>query len=251
MQLKIDWHRQHAAVWRAYSQALRPVAAIDPVRLEDLVGLERQAQALAANTEQLLAGADYQHALLWGARGCGKSSLVKAIFNHYRAQGLRLVELDPSDLSVLPALIDALREQSQSFVLFIDDLGFDAPGAHSRSLKVLLEGSIELPPSNVALYVTANRRNLLPEFERDRSAALHPGDELQESASLSERFGLNLSFHLWDPERYLTWIAERLQLPVERFRTEAETFALARGARSGRVARQFIQRYAATDGKVL
>ena len=245
-QLALDWERQHAAIWRNYSHDLRAVVDIDPISLEQLSGVDAQAQSLCDNTECLLADAKAEHALLWGARGCGKSSLVKAVFNRYRQRGLRLLEIDPGDLSALPLLTDYLRGLQQRFIIFVDDLGFDQPSATSRSLKVLLEGSVELVPSNVVLYATANRRHLLP--EDDSSATkLHPGDEVQERISLTDRFGLNLSFYSWERESFLRWISEQLQVPVEQIAREADLFASARGARSGRVASQFVAYYRRTQ----
>ena len=241
MSCGFDWQEHHAAIWRSYLNGLKPVADIDPIALEQLSGVERQAASLCANTEALLAGQAAEHALLWGARGCGKSSLVKAVFNHYRAQGLRLVEVDSGDLAALPAIVDDLRAAPQSFVVFIDDVGFDQPSAASRSLKVLLEGSIELPPANIALYLTANRRHLLSEGAYPD--ALHPEDENQERLSLADRFGLNLSFYAWQRQQFLDWISSELNTSAASIASEADLFATERGARNGRVARQFVERY--------
>ena len=237
----LNWQEHHAAIWRSYSNGFKPVADIDPIALDQLSGVEPQAASLCANTEALLAGERAEHALLWGARGCGKSSLVKAVFNYYRSQGLRLVEVDSNDLAALPAIVDALRAAPQSFVIFIDDIGFDKPSAASRSLKVLLEGSIELPPKNIVLYLTANRRHLLS--EGTNPDALHPEDENQERLSLADRFGLNLSFYAWPRQQFLDWIGSELNTSAASIALEADLFATKRGARNGRVARQFVERY--------
>ena len=238
----IDWQRQHAAIWRSYSQSLKGVSAIDPISLEQLHGLTQQAASLCANTEVLLGGSKAEHALLWGARGCGKSSLVKAVFNRYRERGLRLVQVDANDLAALPALVDELRELPHKFVLFIDDIAFDQPNAASRSLKVLLDGSIELPPANIVLYLTANRRHLMS-ASVPSELDLHPEDEIQERVSLADRFGLNLSFYSWRRADFLAWISAQLHTSAAAIAAEADLFASDRGARNGRVARQFVERY--------
>ena len=238
----IDWQRQHAAIWRSYSQSLKGVSAIDPISLEQLHGLTQQAASLCANTEVLLGGSKAEHALLWGARGCGKSSLVKAVFNRYRERGLRLVQVDANDLAALPALVDELRELPHKFVLFIDDIAFDQPNAASRSLKVLLDGSIELPPANIVLYLTANRRHLMS-ASAPSELDLHPEDEIQERVSLADRFGLNLSFYSWRRADFLAWISAQLHTSAAAIAAEADLFASDRGARNGRVARQFVERY--------
>jgi len=159
----IDWNTTYAAIWRQRQAYLRPVKQIDPVRLNQLLGIETQKQRLIDNTLRFLAAQPANNALLWGARGTGKSSLVKALLNEYRESGLRLVEVDKQDLIFLPEIVDDIREQPQRFVIYCDDLSFDSGDTLYKSLKSVLEGSIELPPENVLFYATSNRRHLLPE----------------------------------------------------------------------------------------
>ncbi|MBD3671366.1 MAG: ATP-binding protein [Gammaproteobacteria bacterium] len=245
----VDWRAVQAAIWRHHRGYLKPVTHIDLVALDDLLGVARQKQLLLANTEQFLRGEPANNALLWGARGTGKSSLIKAVFNRFRDDGLRLIQVDKAGLTDLPELADTLTERTERFILFCDDLSFDEGEAGLRELKSILEGSIELPPENVRVYATSNRRHLVPETMADNRASkmvegeLHLADAIEEKISLSDRFGLWLSFYSINQEEYLA-IVEHLFSGVECDREllyrEAIQFAQMRGVRSGRVARQFF-----------
>jgi hypothetical protein len=227
------------------------VARPASVALSDLQGIDEQKTALARNTRQFVAGLPCNNALLWGARGTGKSSLVKALLAEHRAQGLRLIEVDAGDLVDLPEIVEPLADRRERFVVFADDLAFDADDAGFRALKAVLEGSVAAAPDNVVLYATSNRRHLVPEMMQDNrdtravDGEIHPGEAVEEKISLSERFGLWLSFHPFRQDAYLEIVAAWLQridpeLPFdEDARQAALQWALARGARSGRVARQF------------
>ena len=245
----IDWTTTRAAIWRSGSQRLRPVHRVDPVAPEQLLGVERQKRALMANTERFLEGRGANNALLWGSRGTGKSSLIKAMLNTYAGQGLRMIEVDADDLGDLPEIIDPLLELPQRFVVFCDDLSFEQGDSRYKGLKRVLEGSLELPPENVVVYASSNRRHLLPEQASDNEGTrvvgteLHYTDAVEEKISLSDRFGLWLSFYPISQPEYLEivdfyfrdWTGDRDELHAEAIR-----FAQARGVRSGRVARQFF-----------
>jgi predicted AAA+ superfamily ATPase len=244
----IDWSTVQAAIWRHNRQYFRPVSNLDPVTLDDLLAVEEQKKQLLANTQQFLHGAPANNALLWGARGTGKSSLIKAVFNHFREAGLRLVQVDKAGLGDLPEIADALIESPWRFIIFCDDLSFDEGEQGLRELKSLLEGSIELPPENVCVYATSNRRHLVPESMRDNRASymvdeeLHLADAIEEKISLSDRFGLWLSFYSLSQEDYLAVVDHlfrELDCDTALLHHEARQFAQLRGVRSGRVARQF------------
>ena len=248
----IDWTRIPAAIWRPHRGALHPVADPDPVALDDLVGIERQKAALVRNTERFVAGQPANNALLWGARGTGKSSLIKAVFNRFRADGLRLIQVDRDSLVRLPEIVDDIRHQPQRFVIYCDDLGFEPGEAGYRALKTVLEGSIERPADNVRVYATSNRRHLVPEYMADNLAArreegeLHPSDAVEETISLSDRFGLWLSFHPLSQDEYLAIVDHLFAgrgAGREAVHAEALRYALARGVRSGRTARQFFNQF--------
>lgn len=249
----IDWQHFPAAVWRAYSQQLRTITDLDPVQLSDLQGLDQQKTTLLKNTQAFLDQRPANHALLWGSRGTGKSSLVKAIFNHFAKTNCRMIQLDKLHLHILPELTDELREQSQRFIIFVDDLAFE-PGDHSyQPLKTLLEGSIERPPENVLLYATSNRRHLVTEYQHDNQntkivdGELHYSDAVEEKISLSDRFGLTLSFHPISLDEYFAQIdklfAEQSINSME-LHNAARLFAMSRGSHSARTAEQFYRHYA-------
>ncbi|MCB1864132.1 MAG: ATP-binding protein [Chromatiales bacterium] len=237
-------------------RALQPVRHPHAIALDDLHGIDRQKQELLRNTRQFLAGRPANNALLSGARGTGKSSLVKAVWNEFRAAGLRLIEIAKDDLDALPALLDALHGRPERIVIFVDDLSFDANEADYKSLKAMLDGSIAVPPDNVLLYATSNRRHLLPEYQRDNADShlvdgeIHHGEAVEEKISLSERFGLWLSFPPAGQKLYLEIVRHWLEklAPQLQFDNAAEQaalrFALARGGRSGRIAWQFARDYA-------
>ncbi len=221
------------------------------VALDDLLGMDRQKAEVLRNTANFVVGRPANHVLLWGARGTGKSSLVKAVFHALAGQALRLIEIEPAELRRLPSLTGLLRSRSERFLLYCDDLSFEADDPSYKTLKALLEGSIVAPPENLLLYATSNRRHLMPEFmEENRrtryvDGEVHPGEAIEEKVSLSERFGLWLSFHPFDQVQYLAicahWIARLGNGPVEEgiWRDQALRWATQRGSRSGRVARQF------------
>ncbi len=251
--MSIDWQKTYAAMWRARKGYLRPVTHIDRIDFDRLLGIDEQKAALLRNTERFLAGEGANNALLWGSRGTGKSSLIKAVFNHYRERGLRLIQVDRNDLVELPEIIDEIRELPLSFIVFCDDLTFDSGEASYRALKSVLDGSIEAPPENVLIYATSNRRHLLPETMTENQQPrlvdddLHLGDTIEEKLALSDRFGLWLSFYPVNWQGYLAIIdsyfkdytGDRVAL-----HEAAKHFAMARGGtKSGRAALQFYKAY--------
>lgn len=247
--MDIDWSTTPAAIWRPRRARLRPVRDLDPITLDQLLGIDRQKQQLVFNTERFLRGASTNNALLWGSRGTGKSSLIKALLNRYREQGLRIIEVDKDDLVDLTEIVDDIRELPQRFVIFCDDLSF-AEGEHSyKALKSVLEGSIEQPPANVVIYATSNRRHLMPEHSRDNqlteivSGELHHGDAVEEKLSLADRFGLWLSFYPVSWEEYFRLVDSHFRDyrgDRKALHEAARQFALARASHSGRTAKQFF-----------
>ncbi|MCK9469374.1 MAG: ATP-binding protein [Porticoccaceae bacterium] len=254
--MTIDWDDTLAAIWRPRRNYLRPVRRLDSVQLEDLLGIDAQKQALATNTERFLAGKPANNALLWGSRGTGKSSLIKALLNDYGQQGLRIIEIDKDDLVDLPEIVDDIRELPWRFVIFCDDLSFEEGESSYKHLKSVLEGSIELPPENTLIYATSNRRHLVPERQSENTAValvdgeLHYGDAVEEKLSLADRFGLWLSFYPPSLQQYLKivdhlfsgYTGDRAELHLK-----ARQFAQTRASRSGRAARQFYQSIADTQ----
>ena len=252
----IDWNQTHAAIWRQAKSYLRPVVHIDPIQLDDLVGIDQQKQRLLDNTQRFIQRKPANNALLWGARGTGKSSLIKAVFNACKDQGLRLIEVDKTDLISLPEIVDDIRELPQRFIIYCDVLSFENNETGYKPLKSVLEGSIELPPENVLLYATSNRRNLVPESMQDNLASthingeVHYADAIEEKISLSDRFGLRLSFYSITQPAYLDIVANyfaNYSGDREQLRREALQFAAERGARSGRVAKQFYHYFSQRD----
>lgn len=218
--------------------------------LDDLLGMERQKSEVLRNTANFVRGRAANNVLLWGARGTGKSSLVKAVFHAYADQGLRLIEIETAALQRLPELVSLLRGRQERFLLYCDDLSFEADDASYKTLKALLEGSIVAPPDNVLVYATSNRRHLIPEFQYENQETryvgeeVHPGESVEEKVSLSERFGLWLSFYPFSQAEYLEicahWITRLGGHPAQPdFEQPAIQWAAQRGSRSGRVARQF------------
>lgn len=231
---------------------LQPVPTPHRIALEDLVGIARQAEVLDFNTRQFLKGLPCNNALLWGARGTGKSSLVKAMLHRYGEKGLRVVEVDAHDLIDLPTVVEPLIGRSERYILFVDDLSFDADDSSYRTLKAALDGSVAVAPENVLIYATSNRRHIVPEYQTDNDQTrlvggeLHHGEAVEEKISLSERFGIWLSFHPFSQDLYLEAVTHwldvygNLKLDDEA-RGEALKWALTRGNRSGRVAAQFAK----------
>ncbi|WP_243755334.1 ATP-binding protein [Thiomicrorhabdus sp. 6S3-12] len=246
---QVDWNKTLAAVWSGRKQTLRGVRALDPIDMHELLGIEEQKRRFNRNIQAFLNGLPANHVLLWGARGTGKSSLIKAALNAYGAQGLRVVELEKDDIHDLPEISAQLRELPWKFILYCDDLSFEAGDKRYRYLKVLMEGSIELPPENILMMATSNRRHLIPETQQDNQSVtvaangeLHYGDAIEEGLSLADRFGLSLSFYAPAQDLYLQMIdalfADYCGDRAELHRL-AIRFASLRGGRSGRVAKQF------------
>jgi predicted AAA+ superfamily ATPase len=254
--MQIDWNSTLAAVWRQHRALLHPVTSVDPVRLDGLIGIDRQKHELVVNTERFLSGKPANNALLWGARGTGKSSLIKAILNEYHSRGLRLIEIYRDDLRHMPELVDDIRELPQRFIVYTDDFSFEASENSYVALKTILEGSIERPPENILLYATSNRRHLLPEHPTDNEGAelvegeLHYSDAVEEKLSLSDRFGLWLSFYQPDLHGYLAIVDSYFpQYPGDRqaLHEAARLFAMSRASRSGRTARQFYNAWSGQE----
>jgi uncharacterized protein len=248
-----DFDSADAFVWHADRDALMPVARVNRVDMALLRGIDLVRDALAENTRRFARGLPANNALLWGARGMGKSSLVKAAhakINEPAAPGdkLKLVEIHREDIESLPSLMALLREAPWRFLVFCDDLSFDGNDASYKSLKAVLEGGIEGRPGNVLFYATSNRRHLLPRemMENERSTAINPGEAVEEKVSLSDRFGLWLGFHRCSQDEYLAMVEGYaahygLKAPPEQIERDALEWATTRGSRSGRTAWQFIQ----------
>ena len=257
----IDLTAADAFVWNAEDGRLDPVKVVNRIDLELLKGIDPQRSDLMENTLRFARGLPANNALLWGARGTGKSSLVKAVHAAANAEtpgALALIEVHREDTRTLPRLLHILRGCEQRCVLFCDDLSFDDADTSYKSLKGLLEGGIEGRPENVLFYATSNRRHLMPRdmIENERSTAINPAEAVEEKVSLSDRFGLWLGFHACDQATYFAIVEGYaghfgLDAPVDQLRAEAHQWSVARGARSGRVAWQFIQDLAGRLGKRL
>lgn len=246
-----------AFVWHTQPDRLDPVQHVSRVDLSLLVGVNRSRDTLLENTRHFAAGLPANNALLWGARGMGKSSLVKAVHAQVRSEGydLKIVELSREDLPSVQRLLAHLRSAPHRFLLFCDDLSFSHDDQHYKSLKAVLDGGIEGRPENVLFYATSNRRHLMPRdmIENERSTAINPGEAVEEKVSLSDRFGLWLGFHPCSQDEYLEMIrgycaAHGVNVPDERLHAEAVEWQATRGGRSGRVAWQFFCDLAAREG---
>ncbi len=253
----LDEELEDAIAWRWRSgngtPRLEAITRFNPVRLDDLLHIDRQKEALERNTRQFLAGLPANNALLWGPRGTGKSSLVKALLNDYAERGLRMVEVDRLDLVDLPDIIDRLEDGGARYVIYCDDLSFDDNDATYRALKTVLDGSILDTPDNIVIYATSNRRHLVPEHSEDNQhtriieGELHHAEAIEEKISLSERFGLWLSFHPLSQDRYLDIAEHWLRVfdqhlgSFDSVRAAALEWALLHGSRSGRSAYQFAR----------
>jgi uncharacterized protein len=250
-----------AFVWHAQPEGLEPVHKVNRINVSLLKGIERQRDILLDNTRRFAHGLPANNALLWGARGTGKSSLVKAVHAALNAElrgSLVLVEIHREDIPSLPRLLAILRASPRRVVLFCDDLSFEAADESYKSLKAVLEGGVEGRPDNVVFYATSNRRHLMSRemIENERSTAIHPGESAEEKVSLSDRFGLWLGFHNLDQATFFAIVegyAQAYGLPIatEELRAEALEWSMTRGSRSGRVAWQFIQDLAGRLGKTL
>lgn len=251
-----DWT---AIAWRWQQRQgryyLQPVVHPDPIKLQDLHHLDEQREQIVTNTQQFIARLPANNVLLTGARGTGKSSLVKALLTEFSHKGLRLIEVDKQDLVALPEIVELIRHRPERFIVFCDDLSFEAGEPGYKALKVVLDGSVAATSDNVLVYATSNRRHLLPEFMHENLETQHlgeeirPGDNTEEKISLSERFGLWLSFYAFDQDEYLKiaqeWLASYgIKHWNDDTRRAALQFSLIRGARSGRVAYQFARDYA-------
>lgn len=257
-----DLSAADAFVWQADGRRLTPVPHVARVDLSLLTGIERQRDILLANTQRFARGLPANNALLWGARGMGKSSLVKAVQAAINLEQptdkLVLIEIHREDIGSLPELLRYLRISSRKVLLFCDDLSFDGEDASYKSLKAILDGGIEGRPTNVLFYATSNRRHLLSRdmIENERSTAINPGEAVEEKVSLSDRFGLWLGFHACDNATFQTMVlgyAEAYGLGIDREEliAQAQEWSITRGSRSGRVAWQFVQDLAGSLGKTV
>ncbi|MBX3658581.1 MAG: ATP-binding protein [Ramlibacter sp.] len=255
-----DWHA--AVAWRYRKRSsghgsLEPVRHVSDMRLGSLREIDPQKEKIQRNTLQFVEGKLGNNVLLTGARGTGKSSLIKACLNEYAPRGLRLIEVDKSDLVDLPDIVEVVSGRPEKFIVFCDDLSFEDGEPGYKALKSILDGSVAAATPNVLIYATSNRRHLLPEYMKENltyqhteDGEVHPGEVVEEKISLSERFGLWVSFYPFSQEEYLTIVAQWLssfgvQAPaIEAARPEALVWALERGSRSGRVAYQFARDYA-------
>ena len=220
----IDWSTCHAANWRrhSFSGFLEPVKVTDTTNLEELLGVEKQKEILVSNTRQFLKGLPANNALLWGSRGTGKSSIVKAILNEYAPQGLRIIQIEKEDLIFLSDIFTIVQDEPYRFILLCDDLTFEVGELSYKMLKSALDGSVYSAPENILIYVTSNRRHLIPEYDSDKiggkfvNGELQQSEAMEEKISLSDRFGLWIAFHVFTQERYL----QAVRLCVEKHATE-------------------------------
>ena len=257
----LDWSVCHAANWRrhSFSGYLEPVESIEQILLDDLLGIEEQKRIVVENTCQFLSGYPANNTLLWGTRGTGKSSLIRAILNNYADQGLRIVQVDKTDLIHLPDIVDCIKRLPYRFIIFSDDVSFEVGESSYKMLKSALDGAVYAPPDNVLIYVTSNRRHLLPEFETDNRGAMlinnemHHGEAIEEKISLSGRFGLWVGFHPFNQDQYINvtrqWVDKLFARHGSNLTWNDEARAAAiqwgydKGDNSGRIAYQFACRW--------
>ncbi|WP_353234875.1 ATP-binding protein [Diaphorobacter ruginosibacter] len=261
-----DWSTAVAWRYRKRSSghgALEPVRHLAAMRLDELKEIDGQKEKIQRNTQQFVEGKPANNVLLTGARGTGKSSLIKACLNAYAGQGLRLIEVDKADLTDLPDIVEVVSNRPEKFIVYCDDLSFEDGEASYKALKSILDGSVAASTPNVLIYATSNRRHLLPEYMKENlgythtdDGEVHPGEAVEEKISLSERFGLWVSFYPFTQEEYLTIAAQWLrslgvsESAIEQSRPEALVWALERGSRSGRVAYQFARDFAGRQAHV-
>ncbi|HEY6821991.1 MAG TPA: ATP-binding protein [Burkholderiales bacterium] len=263
-----DWQASVAFRWRAGARrgpgmntggALHPVTHVHRIRLADLRGIDKQIERVEQNTRQFLDGKPANNVLLTGARGTGKSSIVKGLLNKYARQGLRLIEVEKNDLVDLPYIVDAVAPRRERFLVFCDDLTFHGAEEGYIALKVALDGSISTTSENMLIYATSNRRHLMPEYMTENletkyvGEEIHPGETVEEKISLSERFGLWVTFYPFDQDEYLEIVGQWLKhfgVPAgDKWKEEALQWSLQRGSRSGRVAYQFARDWAGRHAK--
>jgi predicted AAA+ superfamily ATPase len=249
----MNWDNAYAAIYRAKKEALKPVRYLEEITLEDLIGIEQQKKEIIHNTERFLNNLPANNVLLWGARGTGKSSLIKAILNEYKQQGLRVIEIDRDDLDDLIEIADEIRELPYKFIIFCDDLSFEEGEKGYKGLKRILEGSIEKSPQNIKIYATSNRRHLIPEYQSENEGTkvgnkgeIHYSDNVEEKISLSDRFGLWLGFYHGNQEAYLQVVEsyfKNYKGNKEELHQHALQFAQRRASKSARTAKQFYNYY--------
>lgn len=260
LQAPADWSASIAYRYRKRSSGhgtLEPVRHVASLGLHELKEIDGQKEKIQRNTEQFVKGLPANNVLLTGARGTGKSSLIKACLNAYAPQGLRLIEVDKDDLTDLPDIIDVVSDRPEKYIIFCDDLSFEDGEPGYKALKSILDGSVAAATPNVLIYATSNRRHLLPEYMKENltythteDGEVHPGEGVEEKISLSERFGLWVSFYPFSQDEYLTIVAQWLSsfgvkaTAIDAAKPEALIWALERGSRSGRVAYQFARDYA-------
>ncbi|MFM2035309.1 MAG: hypothetical protein RL459_574 [Pseudomonadota bacterium] len=255
-----DWTASHAFRYRKRSSGhgvLEPVRHLAQMKLSDLQEIDQQKEKIRLNTLQFVQGRPANNVLLTGARGTGKSSLIKACLHEFAGEGLRLIEVDKADLVDLPDIVDVVGDRPEKFIVYCDDLSFDEGEAGYKALKSILDGTVAASSPNVLIYATSNRRHLLPEYHSENlsythteDGEVHPGEGIEEKISLSERFGLWVSFYPFSQAEYLAIVAQWLQalglddVAIGQARQEALIWALERGSRSGRVAWQFARDFA-------
>jgi uncharacterized protein len=258
---KVDWNDSHAANWRRHSFAgyLEPIDTIESIHLDDLFGIDKQKRTVEENTRQFLAGYPANNILLWGTRGTGKSSLVRALLHSYAPQGLRVIQVDKDDLVHLPDIVDEIKGEPFKYIVFSDDVSFEVGESSYKMLKSALDGSVYAPPENVLIYVTSNRRHLLPEYESDNRGAMmvegeiHHGEAVEEKISLSGRFGIWVSFHPFSQDQYLEVVRQWVEKLARKsgakldWKKEGQDAAILwsqkKGDRSGRIAFQFASNW--------
>src|SRR2546423_10151317 len=259
-----EWAASVAFRWRASGRRgsagwLQPVRHVHRIKLSDLRGIDKQIERVEQNTRQFINGEPANNVLLTGARGTGKSSMVKALLNKYSAKGLRLIEVEKSDLVDLPSIVDLVAARPERFLVFCDDLTFHGAEEGYIALKVALDGSISTTSENLLIYATSNRRHLMPEYMAENldtqyvGDEIHPGETVEEKISLSERFGLWVTFYPFDQDEYLEIVAQWLKhfgvSVADKTKEEALQWSLQRGSRSGRVAYQFARDWAGRPSK--
>ena len=260
-----DWHASVAFRYRKRSSghgSLEPVKHLGSMGLDDLKEIDEQKDKIRRNTEQFVSGVPANNVLLTGSRGTGKSSLIKACLNAYAARGLRLIEVDKADLTDLPDIVELVFDRAEKFIIYCDDLSFEEGESGYKALKSILDGSIAAATPNVLIYATSNRRHLLPEYMAENltythtdDGEVHPGEVVEEKISLSERFGLWVSFYPFSQDEYLSIVAQWLSsfgvspAAIEAAKQASLVWALERGSRSGRVAFQFARDYAGQHTK--